>query len=356
MKFSDKIIKWYLANKRNLPWRVTKNPYKIWLSEIILQQTRIDQGTSYYLKFVEKYPNINSLATANEQEVLKLWQGLGYYSRARNLLKTANIIVNDYSSIFPSNYKEIISLPGIGEYTAAAISSISFNEAHAVIDGNVIRVLSRVFGIQNPAALKKDIKEKANKLIDKSDPGNYNQAVMEFGALYCKPQNPDCFNCIFQKDCFAFKNQMVDKLPLKNNPVKQKKRYFHYLVLKIAKENEFYTLLNRRSGNDIWRNMYDFPMIEKDKKIATSKMKLELKNEFYPGVDFNLTSTEEFKHILTHQLIFARFYVLKINDKTKADRLIENLQDKFTKIPIDSFHDYPVPRLIEKVINETQIL
>ena len=355
MKFSDKIIKWYKANKRNLPWRVTKNPYKIWLSEIILQQTRIDQGTSYYLKFVSTYPDVFTLASADEKEVLKLWQGLGYYSRARNMHKAASIIVNKYDGNFPTHYKDIISLPGVGEYTAAAISSIVFNEAYAVIDGNVIRVLFRIFGIQSPDTYKKDIKKIASSLIDYHDPGTYNQAVMEFGALFCKLQNPECSNCIFQDDCFAFKNQMVHMLPLKSNPVKQKKRYFHYLVLKINKDNIIYTLLNRRSEDDIWKNMYDFPMIEKDKKTAKAVMVNELKREFFPDVNLNPIVTKEFKHILTHQLIYARFYVLNEFDFSETEYLIKKLQQKYLLIPAESFNEYPVPRLIEKVINETQI-
>lgn len=359
MKFSDKIINWYKQNKRNLPWRVTSNPYKIWMSEIILQQTRIDQGISYYLKFESTFEDVYALATADEQLVLKLWQGLGYYSRARNMHKTAQLIVKDFDGKFPQNYKDIISLPGIGEYTAAAISSIAFNESYPVIDGNVIRVISRIYGITKSVSsnvAKKEIAEIAGKLIDKRDPGTYNQAIMEFGALYCKPQNPDCANCIFQKECFAYKNQLVDKLPLKDKPVKQKKRYFHYLILKIRKENKPYIYINQRTEKDIWQNLYDFPMIEKEKRTSVTKMKEELKKEFYSDIHLEVKLSKEYKHVLSHQLIYARFYVLDVIDQDDIEKLQKKFQINYSQVSIDEFGDYPVPRLIEKVINECKIL
>jgi A/G-specific adenine glycosylase len=359
MKFSTKIVKWYQANKRNLPWRVTSDPYKIWLSEIILQQTRIDQGTSYYLKFESVYPNVRQLAAAGEQDILKLWQGLGYYSRARNLHKAANIIVQEHKGLFPNDYHEIKSLPGIGDYTAAAISSICFNQACPVIDGNVIRVLSRIFGLLLPANSntgKKEIKKIADELIDKRKPGTYNQAVMEFGALYCKPQNPDCTHCIFQKECYAFKKSKVDQLPLKDRSVKQRTRYFHYLVLKLKKDEQFFTFLCKRTGKDIWQNLFDFPMIEKEKRTAASKIVNIMQREFYLDLDLKLRWSEAYKHILSHQIIFARFYVANVIDPEDSARILKKLQGKYSLVPIVDFRDYPVPRLIEKVINETKIL
>jgi A/G-specific adenine glycosylase len=359
MKFSTKITKWYKANKRNLPWRVTGNPYKIWLSEILLQQTRISQGKDYYLKFERQYPDIQSLARATEEEVLKLWQGLGYYSRGRNLHKTARIVVDQFDGKFPENHKDIISLPGIGEYTAAAISSISFHQPFPVIDGNVIRVLSRIFGILEKTTSgkgKKEITEMANKLIDKKNPGTYNQAVMEFGALYCKPQNPNCPNCIFRNDCFAFNNNRVNELPVKAKAIKQKKRYFHYLVIKLKQNNRTYTFLNKRTEKDIWQNLYDFPCYETSQKVSKATVIKNLKYEFLNDLEINIDSSKEYKHVLTHQLIFATFHIVILNQKFINRELLQHLEKKFNQIPIKNFTDYPIPRLIEKVINETQIL
>jgi len=359
MKFSTKITKWYKANKRSLPWRVTGNPYKIWLSEILLQQTRISQGTDYYLKFEKKYPDIQSLARATEEEVLKLWQGLGYYSRGRNLHKTARIVVDQFNGNFPDNYNDIISLPGIGEYTAAAISSISFHQPYPVIDGNVIRVLSRIYGIDKQTATgegKKELAELASSLIDKKDPGTYNQAVMEFGALYCKPQNPDCPNCIFQNDCFAYKNDRVNELPVKAKAIKQKKRYFHYLVIKLEENNRTFTFLNKRTKKDIWQNLYDFPCYETSQKVSKATVIKNLKFEFLNDLEIRIDSSEEYKHVLTHQHIFAKFYTINLSQKSINRELIQHLENKFIQIPVKNFTHYPIPRLIEKVINETQIL
>jgi A/G-specific adenine glycosylase len=358
MKFSDKIINWYEANKRNLPWRVTSDPYKIWLSEIILQQTRVGQGISYYQKFEQTYPDVKSLASANEQDILKLWQGLGYYSRARNLHKAAKIIAMEYDGKFPQTYTDIKALPGVGDYTAAAISSIAFNQVYPVIDGNVIRVISRNFGVKRIISSKtgkKEITTIAHRLIDTDDPGTYNQALMEFGTLYCKPQNPECDKCIFCDNCFAYKNRMVDQLPLKVKPIKRKKRYFHYLILKIRKNNKTYTLLNKRLEKDIWQSLYDFPLIEKDKRIASHNMKEILKSEFYPDINLNLKNTFEYKHILTHQQIFARFYVAELKENNADVLWIEKLRKKYVLINIDSFSNYPIPRLIEKFIKEADI-
>jgi A/G-specific adenine glycosylase len=359
MKFSTKITNWYHANKRNLPWRVTSDPYKIWLSEIILQQTRINQGTDYYLKFQENYPDIMSMAKASEEEILKLWQGLGYYSRGRNLHKTARIITYQFNGKFPNKYEDILALPGIGEYTAAAICSISFHQPYPVIDGNVIRVLSRIFGILHQTYSgkgKKEIKVLANKLIDKKDPGTYNQAVMEFGALYCKPQNPDCYHCIFKKDCYAYKHNLVDQLPVRPKAVKLRKRYFHYLVIKLEKSNDFYTFLNKRTKQDIWQNLYDFPCFETSKKISNAMVTENLKSEFLNKQDVLFKSSKEYKHVLTHQHIFARFYKVTLKTKPTNKDILQELDRKFIQTPVTNISKYPVPRLIEKVINETHFL
>ena len=218
MKWSETLLKWYFENKRDFLWRRTKDPYKIWLSEIILQQTRTSQGLPYYKKFIKEYPTIKDLALSSELKVLKLWQGLGYYSRARNLHSTAKYILNKYDGKFPNSHKEILSLKGVGDYTASAIASICFDLPHAAVDGNVYRFLSRYFGITTPVGSMigfKEFKEKATSLMDKSQPGNYNQALIEFGALQCKPRKPDCSKCPFNQDCFALNYDKINILPVK---------------------------------------------------------------------------------------------------------------------------------------------
>src|SRR5690349_7153792 len=225
--FSEKVVKWYEKNKRDLPWRETRDPYKIWLSEIILQQTRVSQGMPYYLRFIEKFPTVAALASASEQEVLRLWQGLGYYTRARNLHKCAKKVATDYKSVFPYSFDELKKLPGIGDYTAAAIASIAYQEPVAVVDGNVFRVLSRVFGIEteiNSPKGKKDFTQLANELISKKHPEKHNQAMMEFGALYCTPKNPSCTDCVFSSQCFAFKKNLQLVLPVKTKNKAARKR------------------------------------------------------------------------------------------------------------------------------------
>lgn len=227
--FAKKLIDWYLDNKRDLPWRGTKNPYNIWLSEIILQQTRVAQGTPYYFAFIETFPEVTALANAPQEQVLKLWQGLGYYSRARNLHTAAKYIVESCDGVFPDTYKGLLSLKGVGDYTASAIGSICFDLPTAVVDGNVYRVLSRIFGVETPINSSQGMKEfkaLAQALLDESRPGTHNQAVMEFGARYCVPQNPNCDACIFNNRCDAYKNKKVALLPVKLKKLKVKKRYF----------------------------------------------------------------------------------------------------------------------------------
>jgi len=234
MGFSSKLINWYHQNKRDLPWRNSTDPYQIWLSEIILQQTRVDQGLSYFNKFIEHHPNVNSLANAPEKEVLNLWQGLGYYSRARNLHFTAKVISKEHKGIFPSDYNDILKLKGVGEYTAAAIASFAYNLSYPVIDGNVYRVLSRIFGIENPidsSKGKKIFKALATELIDNKNPATYNQAIMEFGALQCTPKKPKCEDCPFRLECYALKNELTAELPKKEKKIKQRNRYFNYVVV-----------------------------------------------------------------------------------------------------------------------------
>ena len=347
MHFSDNLISWYKQNKRDLPWRNTTNPYKIWLSEIILQQTRVNQGLSYYYKFIEHYPTVNDLATASEQDVLKLWQGLGYYSRARNLHATAKVITKEYKGIFPNDYNSILSLKGIGEYTAAAIASFAYQLPYPVVDGNVFRVLARIYGIDAPIDTpvgKKTFYALANELINKKQAALHNQAIMEFGALVCTPKNPDCENCVFNNSCAALANKQVDLLPVKSKKIKQTNRYFNYLIIE---NNHSETFIAERKNSDIWKGLYDFPLIETWEKISSFNelSKHPTFQQLLPNsttLVLNKVSSET-KHILSHQKIYATFWHITAN-KTN------HLETDFTKINSSSINNYPLPKLIENYV------
>ena len=344
MNFSDKLILWYLENKRDLPWRNTKNPYFIWLSEIMLQQTRVAQGLPYYLKFTEEFPTVFDLANASEEKVLKLWQGLGYYSRARNLHFTAKYIANELNGEFPKSYNEIIKLKGIGDYTASAIASIAFKEPKAVVDGNVYRVLSRYFGIDtaiNSTQGIKDFKELAQTLIDVEKPDTYNQAIMDFGATQCKPKNPICMFCPFNESCIAHQKGLTDTLPIKEKKIKVKKRYFNYLVIK-SKDNK--TLLNQRTGKGIWQGLYEFPLIESEASITEKEL---VENETFQEIiqgeaTLKLFNSKEIFHKLSHQHLVTKFWIVEI-DKLQDDA-----------ISWDTIQDYPVPILIANFLEKYQ--
>ena len=345
---SAKLIKWYLQNKRDLPWRNVKDGYKIWLSEIILQQTQVAQGLSYYYRFVENYPTIVDLANASEDEVLKLWQGLGYYSRARNLLHTANTVMAKHGGAFPSTYLEIRNLKGVGDYTAAAIASFAFGLPHAVVDGNVYRLLSRVFGVETPidsSLGKKQFFELANILLDVKKPDLHNQAIMEFGSQYCKPSKPDCENCILNARCIAYKQSAVANLPVKSKKTKVKRRYFNYLILSNSKSE---ILINRRERNDIWKGLYEFILIES--KNSTSLLKLSNTSEFkelcgnQPSI---LYSSKEYKHVLSHQYLLAKFHIIKVK-KFKT-------QEGLLKVTPKNLTNFAWPRLIEVFLNDCDI-
>lgn len=345
--FSRGLITWYKTNKRDLPWRNHKDAYKIWLSEIILQQTQVVQGMSYYLKFTQKYPKIGQLAAAKEDEVLKLWQGLGYYSRARNLHAAAKVVNEQHKGVFPSNYEDIKALKGVGDYTAAAISSFAFNLPYAVVDGNVYRVLSRLFGIETPidsGAGKKQFQQLATELLDKKDPGEHNQAIMEFGSQYCKPVNPDCQNCIFNAKCFAFKSARVSELPVKSKKTKVKERFFNYVVL-IDKNNDIF--LNKRVAGDIWQGLYEFLLIESDKEIATQQLLKHATFKKNAGQKFKLLHTSKlYKHILSHQHLYARFYIVKTGISFSKTQ---------TKTSLTNLTDFAFARLSEKFINDCDL-
>lgn len=343
--FANKLIAWYEQNKRDLPWRNTKDPYKIWLSEIILQQTRVVQGMPYYLKFVEQYPTVKDLAAAEEKEVLRLWQGLGYYSRARSLHTTARIIAEEYDGVFPDNYQDLLKLKGIGPYTAAAIASFAFGEKVAVVDGNVYRVLARVFGVETDIAsheAKKVFGELANELISAENPSTYNQAIMEFGATYCTPQSPECMFCIFHLDCEANATGRQSVLPIKSKKVKVRKRYFDYFVI----EKEGKVLMKQRGKNDIWAGLFDYYLLENDEKLKDLD---EIKDVFIDSIKNNATIesvSEVFTHILTHQRIEARFWKLSLKSEIE-------ISDGYMFYEMNEIDDLPKPILIEKYFKKT---
>nr|WP_299204917.1 A/G-specific adenine glycosylase [uncultured Brumimicrobium sp.] len=339
--FALSIRVWYRQNHRELPWRSTKNPYKIWLSEVIMQQTRVDQGLSYYKKILERYPSVEFLAEADEQEVLRLWQGLGYYSRARNMHKAAQQVVDDFGGVFPDNYKDIKSLKGVGDYTASAIASFAYDLPYPVLDGNAFRVLSRYFNDPTPIDTgegAKVFKAYAEDLISKDDPAEFNQAIMEMGAMMCRPKNPDCENCPLNGTCLSYNEGDPLSLPVKSKKVKVTKRYFHYLL-----HPESGIALEKRTKKGIWQNMYQFPMLEVEKKIAKSELKKRVKERF--GVELTKKVFAE-KHILTHQHIEAVFW--RVGGEIT---LVPNV-----KVDLTTIHDYPLPRLIDRFIENNSEL
>jgi A/G-specific adenine glycosylase len=313
--FSGIITNWYEINKRDLPWRKTTDPYLIWVSEVILQQTRVENGISYYLRFTERFPDLKSLAEADQQEVLKIWQGMGYYSRARNLHETAQFILKEYEGRFPDNYNEIRKLKGVGDYTAAAILSFSFNKPFPVVDGNVYRVLSRVFGIStsiDSSAGRSEFKTLAESLIDVKEPGIHNQAIMEFGALQCVPGNPDCILCPLLNYCEAYKLKIINKLPVKNKKAAMKNRFFHYFHFVLPKNT---TLVKKRGSKDIWQSLYEFPMLESERLLNLEEIseREEFKKLINGSRIISFTRGDEFTHVLTHQKITARFFQLEVS-------------------------------------------
>ncbi len=347
MDFSAAIIDWYLINKRDLPWRMTSDPYRIWVSEIILQQTRVNQGLDYYLRFISLFPDIGTLATASEDKVMKAWQGLGYYSRARNLHNAAKMILNNYQGKFPENYQEISALKGIGEYSAAAIASNAFNLPYPVVDGNVMRLMARLKGIEEPVNATKGnklIRELMEKLIDRQQPGIFNQAVMEFGALICTPKQPACEKCLFREKCVAFQSGKVRDLPLKKPKSNSKKRYFNYLVILGREKNGMKTWLHKRTAEDIWKNLYEFPMIETDSSLTLKQLKrsVSFKNIMQNNNYQLLSESVTIRHILTHRELLAKFYILRCDEFST---------DKYLKISFDRIHEYPVPRLLDRFIH-----
>lgn len=340
MSFSKILTRWYSGNKRFLPWRETQEPYHIWLSEIILQQTQVKQGLPYYEAFTAKFPTVFDLAKADEDDVLKLWQGLGYYSRARNLHFTAKYVVDELNGQFPNTYKGLLRLKGVGDYTASAIASICFNAPTAVVDGNVYRVLSRYFGIETPINSAKGIKEfkaLAQELIDKKDPATFNQAIMEFGATQCRPKNPDCMFCPFRDTCVAYNKGTIDELPVKLKKLKVKQRYFNFLVF-LSEDKQ--TVLEKREGKGIWQNLYQFPLVETEQNLGHDtflKMLKEhklLKDKLFELRQYNDTPKV---YKLSHQHLNTTFWIVTVDSVEHG-------------IPFEKITDYPVPILIGKFI------
>ena len=342
MTIEKSLLKWYNFNKRDLPWRKNTDAYRIWVSEIILQQTKISNGKKYFINFIDKFPTINHLAEATEEQVLKKWEGLGYYNRAINLHKTSKTIVKNFNGNFPDSYDELIKLNGIGDYTASAIASICFNKYNPVIDGNVLRFLSRFYGIKKPIdsiTVKKEIKQIAYTLIIKTkSPGDFNQAMMEYGALVCKPF-PDCAKCIFKTNCISLKNNEVKLVPIKSKNKKKIKRYLNYLVFIDAHKK---TLIKQRIKKDIWYKLFEFPLIEQDKLINDIKTN----NEFNNYLNENNIQIDKFekdihtiKHILSHQTLFISFHIINTKDKLNNGVEISSLTNFTLPVPIIKFID-----------------
>ena len=339
-EYRKALTDWYYHSKRELPWRESRDPYNIWVSEVILQQTRVKQGMDYYFNFLRQFPDVKTLAMAPEEEVLKVWQGLGYYSRARNMHHAAKTIQTEHNGKFPINYLSIRNLKGIGDYTAAAIASIAFDLPYAVVDGNVFRVLSRLFGISTPVNSvkgKNEFYKLAQMMLDIRHPGVFNQALMEFGAIQCLPAQPLCSGCPLSEKCYAYTNQSIGSFPVKAKQPKQRDRYFNYLYL----HHDNHILLEKRGDKDIWRNMYQFPLIE---TAVYSSPEEVLSSDAWKDILRNLKYTidsiyPEKLHILTHQRLHIRFFSVRLDENKMPDLLMPIVRDEVVR--------YPVPKPIE---------
>ena len=337
--FSKILLDWFEENQRRLPWRGETDPYKIWVSEIILQQTRVNQGWEYYIRFIDRFPNVKILAEASLQEILHVWQGLGYYSRVRNMHVAAQQIMQNHQGVFPHNYLEIKNLKGVGAYTAAAIGSIAFRLPYPAVDGNVLRVITRIFGIYDDISQQRTVRtvtQLCQKLIDENNPGNFNQALMELGAIQCTPKNPACEVCPFATQCTAFEKEHVNLLPLKSSKTKVRKRYFHFFIF--IKDDK--TIIEQRTENDIWKNLYQFPLIE-----TTAACENIVETGGASSLHFNNVQPvflKEIKHKLTHQHLTIRFYV--VND------VLPKLLNSWIQIPINDLKKYPFPVALKGVL------
>ncbi|MEI6747535.1 MAG: A/G-specific adenine glycosylase [Bacteroidales bacterium] len=355
MEISSTLINWYVRNKRNLPWRATSDPYTIWVSEIILQQTRVDQGLKYFERFMASFPDVYTLASATELEVLKCWQGLGYYTRARNMHSTAKTIAEEMKGLFPIKSAELLKLKGIGPYTASAIASICFGEPCPVVDGNVMRVVARYFGINlavNTPEGQKAIYEASNLIIDRTRPGEFNQAIMEFGALQCTPLKPKCILCPLKPDCQAYRERKVGSLPVKVKPAKPRDRHFYYLaVVHEDKDGDQVIYINKRTGSDIWKGLYEFPLVEL--AVASEPQGLYSSpgwNAIFGHQPLEIIEySNVYKHFLSHQTIHARFIRIKVKQLPEGSRTWQKV--KFSKLS-----EFPIPRLIDRYLKNKKIL
>ncbi|MDR3181160.1 MAG: A/G-specific adenine glycosylase [Prevotellaceae bacterium] len=347
MDFTATLLGWFKKNHRDLPWKNTKDPYKIWLSEIILQQTRVEQGYSYYLRFTGQYPTVEALAAAPLDEVLKLWQGLGYYSRARNLHITAQAVVAHHNGQFPTSVSGLLSLKGIGEYTAAAIASFAFDEPAPALDGNGYRILTRMFGIHTPidsSEGKKTLRTLAQELISQRYPADFNQALMDFGSLVCVPKTPKCAECPLNEGCYAFRTKKVAELPVKSRKPEIRTRYFHYFIV----QEKRHVYLHQRSKNDIWKGLYEFPLIETETEISPEKIPAQpdWKKLFSGGKVQIIRFSPLIKHQLTHQTLWARFYLVKM------DTIPQTLLQHYLCVPLQDFERHSIPRLIDAFLEK----
>lgn len=342
MQFSSILLEWFRANARDLPWRNTSDPYHIWVSEVILQQTRVMQGISYYYRFIERFPSVKSLADANIDEVMKVWQGLGYYTRARNLKAGAIQVVQNYNGQLPKTYKELLTIKGLGAYSAAAVASFAFGEAVPAIDGNVYRILARIFGIFTPidsSAGKKEFFALASELIPHDEPGTYNQALIDFGALKCTPRAPRCTSCPFANFCYAYQNNLILALPAKGKKKPPTDRYFYYFLIKHNGD----TFIKRREGKDIWHSLYEFPIVETKTKLTPTQLVKTIDNlSFFNGSRVKILDiSNPVRHLLSHRTIWATFIIVEI------DRPNYLLSNEFVRIPIGRVNEYSLPRLID---------
>jgi len=344
--FTQKLLAWSAQHPRNLPWKKTKDPYIIWLSEIILQQTRMEQGTPYFLKFSAAYPTIQDLAKAPEDEVMRLWEGLGYYSRARNMLFTAKYIAKELNGEFPNTYKTIQQLKGVGPYTAAAIASFAFDLPHAVIDGNVYRVLARRFGIDTPIDMtegKKQFSKLANELLPPNKAAAFNQAIMDFGATHCTPAKPNCATCPMMSDCKAFQTQKISFLPKKSKKIQRKERFFNYIVVNSTNV----VFLHKRVKKDIWQHLYEFPVIEHTKLLSVQELQQHpLFKQLLNGQKFKLTYTSRsYKQLLTHQKINALFFNIHLEGQ-----YLNQQEEKLVTVPKEDISKYAFPKIINNYL------
>ena len=343
-KLSSALIHWYNKSARDLPWRRTIDPYLIWISEIILQQTTVDQGLPYYTRFIDRFPDIQALAQAKPDTVMKLWEGLGYYSRARNLHYTAKYVYSELGGLFPDSYDGLLTLRGIGPYTAAAIASFCYNLPHAVVDGNVLRVITRLYGLQlsiDEKEGKNEVQKRAARLLSFQQPAVFNQAIMELGALVCSYKNPDCSNCPWKKDCKAYGKDEISRLPIRTKKIKKRTRYFHFYIIEY--KGQF--LVEKRLAKDIWRDLHQFPLLEMAKEtFSNEKRPLEW---ILPKEAIFLSATQG-KQTLTHQKIEAKFFHYRVPKKRSQERMFW--------VQYKSLLGHSWPKLIRNFIEESLLI